>query len=1338
MVIRDIVVDNFKSYAGQHTLGPFHKTFTAVIGPNGSGKSNVIDAMLFVFGKAAKKIRLDKLSQLIHHSALHPNLSYASVAVHFVDVLDDVKDPYQRHVVPGSLLTVSRDVHRATNQSQYYVQGKKVSQKEVVTLLKDRGIDLDHNRFLILQGEVEQIALMKPKGEREGEEGLLEYFDDLIGSNAYASAIKESTTTAEKKQEDRLASLDALRRVETDLTALEAAKVSTIEFVTKDNHLQQIMSVLCQLKLADLEDNLIEPRKKQAVLDSAVAAANGVVAEVTRKAAEAAKAAKDATKSAVVAAANEEAAQREKDKAEGATNELKADVEDIDKQRRRDTDKLRKGQEDLRKLQTTVDDARRDQEVCTRQLTDAESELEGVTPSFETASEKVQETCRPLRKQLEDKRRSLAPFETALAAAVETLRTAEDQLATMTSTLDKRTRELSSMEKRREECVKTVSVMSNSLRECTESHDSVTREVQALEAQIAESVAKKSQCSSQIEQIKHELREGESDDKVVQFLVAQKSLKGYYGTLRQLGSIDERYDIAAGVLGTGNWAFHVVDNDQTASDAIKLLRENDLGRGTFVALSRVAQQYAAKYRAEFHAPMGSHRLLDLIQCEKKFAPAFYFAVRDSLVTDTLSRARELGLGNDPHGRHRVATLAGELVEPGGTVIGGGAAPQGARLRGAHVRVDKTKAREQLTDLQATLVAALESERALNQELHAKTSRHPSASQHHQHVDAMRREIDVAQQELVTLDGRIANSKSTIHRLKNDATSAGEWIRLKSVVDAASSARDAAEKQQLRAQVAVRDIEAQLEAAGGPEYLELKRRVEALRDKTKQLQSKVHELGKTLQKASVALERKQADVAELQQKVDNPTASAEMLAKKQTLEKLQELLTSKIVTLRDASDTKARADSNLSDAKKAVEKLSDDLRHAKQAAEDAERQLEEHLNDLKPKLEELAKFESKIDACDLKIRANVTDFGIETLARLERGSNHPANEGGNISSHLSDIDMATFTTRVAPLETLRNSYDMEHSTYMARQLNQEVKDLRDTVDLHCVQRWREKDLECRQMRDAYQTLLNDVAAAEATLERLKAERRHKFLSVFHSIQHKLREMYRLLTGGGDAEIELVDTADPFEGINYVVRPPKKSWKVVSNLSGGEKTLASLALVFALHHVKPTPVYVLDEIDAALDFRNVSIVARYVLERAVGAQFIIISLRNNMFELAHQLVGISKVRDVTQSIALSPALLAKRINEMIVTQHQQRAMTAVTAAATVGSTGGAGSRTQVAASASTTGGRSASGVVGHQPRPRSGAENLSPTAPVAARSHSAATPNGVGAKRPRTPSDAATPS
>jgi structural maintenance of chromosome 4 len=155
------------------------------------------------------------------------------------------------------------------------------------------------------------------------------------------------------------------------------------------------------------------------------------------------------------------------------------------------------------------------------------------------------------------------------------------------------------------------------------------------------------------------------------------------------------------------------------------------------------------------------------------------------------------------------------------------------------------------------------------------------------------------------------------------------------------------------------------------------------------------------------------------------------------------------------------------------------------------------------------------------------------------------------------------------------------------------------------------------------------------EDLRRQRLEMFMDGFSQITLNLKEMYQMITLGGDAELELVDSLDPFsEGIIFSVRPPKKSWKNISNLSGGEKTLSSLALVFALHHFKPTPLYVMDEIDAALDFKNVSIVANYIKERTRNAQFIIISLRNNMFELADRLVGIYKTNNCTKSVSVNP--------------------------------------------------------------------------------------------------------
>ena len=160
------------------------------------------------------------------------------------------------------------------------------------------------------------------------------------------------------------------------------------------------------------------------------------------------------------------------------------------------------------------------------------------------------------------------------------------------------------------------------------------------------------------------------------------------------------------------------------------------------------------------------------------------------------------------------------------------------------------------------------------------------------------------------------------------------------------------------------------------------------------------------------------------------------------------------------------------------------------------------------------------------------------------------------------------------------------------------------------------------------------------EMLRKKRYDEFMKGFEVISKELKAMYQCITMGGDAELELVDHLDPFsEGINFSVRPLKKTWKQISRLSGGEKTLSSLSLIFALHQFKPTPLYFMDEIDAALDYKNVAIVANYIKKKARNAQFLIISLRQNMFELANKMVGIYKIRDITRTLTIVPRKIQK---------------------------------------------------------------------------------------------------
>lgn len=221
--------------------------------------------------------------------------------------------------------------------------------------------------------------------------------------------------------------------------------------------------------------------------------------------------------------------------------------------------------------------------------------------------------------------------------------------------------------------------------------------------------------------------------------------------------------------------------------------------------------------------------------------------------------------------------------------------------------------------------------------------------------------------------------------------------------------------------------------------------------------------------------------------------------------------------------------------------------------------------------------------------------------------------------------------------LNEACDLKKALEMAALLEAQLKELNPNLD--SIAEYRSKVELYNGRVDELNSVTQERDDIRKQHDELRKRRLDEFMAGFNTISLKLKEMYQMITLGGDAELELVDSLDPFsEGVVFSVRPPKKSWKNIANLSGGEKTLSSLALVFALHHYKPTPLYVMDEIDAALDFKNVSIVGHYVKDRTKDAQFIIISLRNNMFELADRLVGIYKTDNCTKSITINPGSFA----------------------------------------------------------------------------------------------------
>ena len=1341
LVIRDIDVENFKSYFGQHRIGPFHKTFTAVIGPNGSGKSNVIDSMLFVFGRNAKKLRLDKLAEVIHNSAAHPNLSYASVTVNFVRLLEtaaEEKDPDQRQEVVNSELRIKREVFRS-GVSQYYIDGVRSTQKEVIECLIAHGVDLEHNRFLILQGEVEQIALMKPKAEKEGEEGLLEYLDDLIGTNEFVQRISDMTAAAETAQLARLEALDKERKLKAEREALDDAKNSTLSFVTKDNQLQKTLIVMCQLRMRGIEEKLEEPRRLLTEIDTRIAAMEAEVVQRCAAKAKAEEASVAAKKSLAEVQKARDGVRARKQAAEAQLEQVKSGADHEEKARKKLVEQLRKAKEELQRALLHQQDAERESAIHQQNHDEATAAVSSLQRAYDEMSETLLPTLRPLRQLLEEKKQQFAPYERAVTEATEQLRTAQSRLRGLSDAAAKKQEQLTELEASMQRAEARVAECETVLREAD--RKDVQEEMLRLQDQIGESARRKYAINNAIQELKNTYRDGEADDRAMEFLLAQRSLKGYYGTLRQLGRIDDAYDVAAGVASNA-WGFHVVEDRATATAALELLKQHSIGRATMMVVSEVEREMGPRVAAPFTCPNAkARRLFDLIQpTNPKFRSVFYQAVRDTLVVGTLTEARETAFGgssnsNNNNGpRHRVVTVKGELVEPTGAITGGGGAPRGAKLKAARSPQDKQAIKEDLQRLQQDLVQAAEEERALNVRLHQL---------HEQESQVSGEQLRRMRQELNGLVARLDGDAARRSSLKSELVQATEeWQAKRHVCEAAvaacETALEKAEKSRIAHHADVTALERQVDEAGGARFKEIGAALAQQQERVEAEENSLRACRRLGQKHRATQERKRADMADYEAQLKKLEAEMQDNVKEK-VKACIEALEALVKELNGAEAQLAHAQATAEEARAAIPLVNGAALNAQKKLDDEQRYRQTEAAKIADALQELSKFQQKIEGCEEKIRENAELYGVETLQlggeevgggdEKESGSDssseeeeedddddagddnsdrdgeedqtgsrkrgraqrshhrhHSSTKNGNSdinsnshSNHDEEgnddhdgseqhhhdhsrhrppkrahVELRRTTFRLTPAELEGCDYD--RSVHLAKALSEETRRLHSEIDFRAVALWRERDVAHRQAKAYYEAKKAVSDEAERELQTLKETRRVAFMTVFEQIRLRLKETYQLLTHGGDADVELVDVNDPFEGINFVVRPPKKSWKQISNLSGGEKTLSSLALIFSLHYIKPTPIYVMDEIDAALDFRNVSVVANYVLRQTRGAQFIIISLRNNMFEEAHQLVGVCKVNDTTSTLVLMPRsfrrLMAAQLTEAAAQQQQQQ--------------------------------------------------------------------------------------
>ena len=1309
IIIEKIILENFKSYSGKKIIGPLHYRFNSVVGPNGSGKSNLMESLLFVFGKRAKRMRLNKLNELIHNSSSSKECKNAKVSVYFKEIKEDDENNY--HFIEGGDFVMSREVYK-NSSSKYFLNGKESSFEEINKKLCKKGIDLKHNRFLILQGEVEQISLMKQKAQNPNETGLLEFLEDIIGTKRYINLIDKLNKAIDDLSDIKSTKNNKVRITKNELFQLEDVKNQSTDYYNKEKqllilkHLELLVQQYLNLKeltkkkdeIENLEKEFEKVKDEQKEKMRSMADFAMKVKEFRKEQEKIKKEKIDFEKEADKLNEDDQIKRGEMENYSKQIKKIETQLEKLNKNYQNQNENILQAKEENPKIEKECEDIKKEFNELDFNLTQLEKDIFSKTENFQKIKKEIENKLQPSELKINSNKFTIEQNISTINLLSEKTKKILEQKKTLIEKLEEK-------EKENKEKKNIISTLKEKI-ETIENTKKTEEKLKIEKLKKAEEKGKEVQILlSRISEVKNSNQEYNIKNRILQNLLkAQEEgkLKGIYGRLGDLGTIDKIYDCAI-TTACPHLDSIIVEDVDSAQRALDYLKKNQIGQATFIILEKINWINQSINLNNNNIPNGCKRLFDLVKYDNmKLKNAFLFALRDTLVANDIKIAMKVAYGEV---RRRVVTLNGEVIEVTGTMSGGGKPKKGGMSSEKKINDFDIK------DLTDKYNIALNQYNSFKNEYNnAENAFNLSVNQ----LNSLQQEIQKIQNEQIQIEKIIKECNFNLNNLEQEEKK-GETQVVK--INELKKENDLLEKESEQLKNESKDLRKELDEINskinslmGEDYNRKKEKHKQIKKTIEELEKKISNNNNILKNANEILKNITNEIKKKEEaKIDfeNKINEGDKILKEfedkalgilgeidkceNKINKLEEELTkgsSEIEKMRDlvsqlkqAQETKINAIKEVNEDIKKINKYLNQNNEKINVNKTSFTQLindfgfiedfEQEINEINKKdinnknkekeekeKEEKEKEENKEEENKEEEKKEEENKEADIEMKFENSENSE-NENKNLEKNNSENELSlkkekqlkkvkqdnidkiyakyykekNLPEKISDEELEELNEHAKDITYKYTMLQTKLNDMKP--NMHSITQYKNTLLLLKEReKDLYETS-EKLKKVTEIYTKVKMRRYNEFMEGFNIISKKLQEMYRLLTNGGDAELELVDTLDPFnEGISFSVRPYKKSWKVITNLSGGEKTLSSLSLIFALHHYKPSPLYFMDEIDAALDFRNVSIIANYIKEQTKDSQFIIISLRNHMFELANKLIGIYKTFDITKSVIFDP--------------------------------------------------------------------------------------------------------
>jgi len=1168
--LKKIRLKGFKSFANKTDI-EIEENITAVVGPNGSGKSNIVDAIRWVLGEqSAKNLRGSRMSDIIFSGSeeLSPKKK-ASVTLFFDNSNGELP-------VEGQELTLGRQVED-DGRSDYLINGASCRLKDIEMLLMDSGLGSD-GYSIVGQGRIDSIIKSKPDKMRL-------FFEEAAGIMKHKSRKEEAEKRLENTNTDLNRIYDIVDELEKRHDPLEKAAEKAKKYKGYKDQLSDLEISLLNKQWQEHSSEFEELSQKRKNVQKKLTEKESSYNALTYKL--------DNFKDNLKTVKNEkEEVSKQYFQNQNKVNEINNNL-NVMKERKNNyiknkdnlKEKLVQLKTELQQEESEVKKARENFELINSDQQNIKNEIDNLKSKIKNSSKKIES----LEQQIEIKKNKIERK--------------KEEIQAERSALERLKERVEISKARLEEISESKAEISAKIGEKKDKAALVEAELKEIKAEIDETESFLKKLKKQVKTEAEALEEGKDllletkenyqhyNSRLQLMEEMQDSYEGYYNGVRsilekreqfsglidvvaEIVSVKAEYEQAIDTALGAKMQNIIVEDDQTARDAVQYLKKNNRGRATFLPLNMVnGSRLRNHYLNQLSQQEGFIGLaVDLVDFPKRLENIFNFLLGQIVVSDNLDHA--VKMSKNSKRSFRIVTTEGDVVYPGGAISGGSSSSSSRDLIGRSRKIKELKKKKaKLQQKGKSLVKKLENDKK-------------NLDQKQEKLESIKSKLQSLKMEENNIINRQNRIEENLNDLKvNQDQRNNNFSNLDNNLKSSQNSIEAEQKKIKELKIEINDLNIDIN--------DLRAALNIKKENLAEIEPQLKELELDGARISEKRNNAQEKLTEMQKNLEYKIEEIENC--RQEIEAINsdlEKITDRRINLQQKKGKLEAAGEKLKERKENLTKELKDLEQQVEVKEKESKKLEQDLNKIKDNFHQLDLEYTKLDDKLENIKSIL----------LEDYSLEPAEIDMTNLIEIKDEDEAEVETKI---KFLRQKMEKLHPVNEAAV--EEFAELKERLDyLH------EQQDDLKHARNSIELVISDI---EESMEKM-------FAKTFYQVKEEFAKVFKALFQGGKAELELTNPEELLTtGVEIHAQPPGKSLKSLSLLSGGERALTAIALIFAFIQVKPSPFYVLDEIDAPLDDVNIVRFASFIKKYAKVAQFIIITHRRYMMTEVDSLYGVT---------------------------------------------------------------------------------------------------------------------